>query len=334
MDVHRHSKRFHSMSRLIKSHLTLIGTTVLSLLLSGCFSSDNHQALGTLERDRVTLTATASELITEILIHEGNPVRTGQVILKLDDRKQQAAVAAALAETERARAYLSEIVNGARMEDIAAARASVGQIEARLVDANKTFQRNETLLKRKLISQSRLDQARADRDALMAEKVNAREKLQSLLNGNRPEVIEQAEASMKKALANQFLEQRKLEDLSIYATRDSWLDSLPRHLGERVSAGSTLAILLLHEAPYARIYVPEPRRAAVHVGDHVTVHIDGVKKSFLGQIRWVSLDPAFTPHYALNEKERSRLVYMAEVQLPETASDLPSGLPVQVDLPL
>ncbi|WP_448216598.1 HlyD family secretion protein [Endozoicomonas sp. 2B-B] len=334
MDVNRHETHLHSMNRLLKSHLALTTAAALTLLLSGCFSSDHHQALGTLERDRVTLTATASELITDILIPEGNPVKTGQLILKLDDRKQQAAVAATLAETERARAYLNEMVNGARMEDIAAARASVGQIEARLVDANKTFQRNEVLLKRKLISQSRLDRARAERDVLIAEKVNANEKLLSLLNGNRPEAIEQAEASVKKALANQFLEQRKLEDLSIYATRDSWLDSLPRGQGERVSAGSTLAILLLNEAPYARIYVPEPHKAAVHVGDHLTVHVDGVKTAFTGQVRWVSLDPAFTPHYALNERERSRLVYMAEVQLPETAADLPSGLPVQVDLPL
>ncbi|WP_252179293.1 HlyD family efflux transporter periplasmic adaptor subunit [Endozoicomonas sp. 4G] len=322
------------MNRLIKRHLTLIGTATLTLLLSGCFSADTHQALGTLERDRIALTATASELITDILITEGNPVKTGQLILKLDDRKQQAAVAVALAETERARAYLSEIVNGARIEDIAAARANVRQIEARLVDANKTFQRNKVLLERKLISPAKLDQARADRDALEAETAKAREKLLSLLNGNRPETIEQAEAAMKKALASQFLEQRKLEDLSIYATRDSWLDSLPRHQGERVSAGSTLAVLLADAAPYARIYIPEPHKVAVHVGDHVTVHVDGVKEAIPGKIRWLSMDPAFTPHYALNEKERSRLVYMAEVQLPETASDLPSGVPVQVDLPL
>ena len=322
------------MNRLRQNLLILACGFTVTLLLSGCFSSDAHQALGTLERDRVTLEATASELITDILIPEGSPVKTGQLILKLDNRKQLAAVAAASAEAARARAYLDEMVNGARIEDIAAARASVRQIEARLVDANKTFQRNEVLLQRKLISQSELDQARAARDALKAEKNNAREKLLSLLNGNRSETIEQAEASLSKALANQTLEEIKLDDLALYATRDSWLDSLPRHLGERVSTGSTLAILLVNEAPYARIYVPEPHKASLHVGDHVTVHIDGVDKTFLGQVRWVSLDPAFTPHYALNEKERSRLVYMAEVQLPETASDLPSGLPVQVDLPL
>ncbi|KEQ17229.1 HlyD family secretion protein [Endozoicomonas numazuensis] len=317
----------HSLQKL------LFGTTV-TLLLSGCFSSDARQALGTLERDRITLEATASELITDILIPEGSPVKMGQLILKLDDRKQLAAVAAASAEAARARAYLDEMINGARVEDIAAARANVRQIEARLVDANKTFQRNALLLQRKLISQSELDQARAARDALKAEKNNAREKLMSLLNGNRPESIAQAEASLNKALANHILEEQKLDDLSIYATRNSRLDSLPRHLGERVSAGSPLAILLVNEAPYARIYVPEPHKASLHVGDHVTIHIDGVGKTFLGQVRWISLDPAFTPHYALNEKERSRLVYMAEVQLPETAADLPSGLPVQVDLPL
>ncbi|WP_422409133.1 MULTISPECIES: hypothetical protein [unclassified Endozoicomonas] len=52
--------------------------------------------------------------MTDILIPEGNPVKTGQLILKLDDHKQQAAVAATLAETERARAYLNEMVSTAR----------------------------------------------------------------------------------------------------------------------------------------------------------------------------------------------------------------------------
>ncbi|CSD20243.1 HlyD family secretion protein [Vibrio cholerae] len=69
------------------------------------------------------------------------------------------------------------------------------------------------------------------------------------------------------------------------------------------------------------------------VGQTVTVHVDGIKDQYQGKIRWVANEPSFTPYYALTEKERSRLMYLAEVDLPESAMDLPSGLPAQVDLP-
>jgi HlyD family secretion protein len=63
------------------------------------------------------------------------------------------------------------------------------------------------------------------------------------------------------------------------------------------------------------------------------VHVDGAEESFTGRVRWIAQEPAFTPYYALNSSERSRLVYLAEVQLPDTAANLPAGLPVQVELP-
>ena len=61
----------------------------------------------------------------------------------------------------------------------------------------------------------------------------------------------------------------------------------------------------------------------VSVGDKLAVHIDGADRIYTGTLRQVALDPAFTPHYALNEKERARLVYLAEVQLPPSAAELP-----------
>ncbi|HDY8081979.1 TPA: hypothetical protein RQL02_004964, partial [Vibrio vulnificus] len=43
-------------------------------------------------------------------------------------------------------------------------------------------------------------------------------------------------------------------------------------------------------------------------------------------------EASFTPYYALTEEERSRLMYLAEVDLTEAAHALPSGVPTQVDL--
>jgi len=61
--------------------------------------------------------------------------------------------------------------------------------------------------------------------------------------------------------------------------------------------------------------------------------VDGYEKTFDGKLRWVSQDPAFTPYYGLNSRDRALLMYLAEIDLPESAKDLPSGLPVQVDIP-
>ena len=97
--------------------------------------------------------------------------------------------------------------------------------------------------------------------------------------------------------------------------------------------GSPVAVLVTGEVPFARVYVPEPARVNVRVGDSLTVHVDGIDSPFEGRVRWISTDPAFSPYYALNQEDRSRLMYLAEIDLPKAAADLAVGIPVQVDMP-
>ena len=69
------------------------------------------------------------------------------------------------------------------------------------------------------------------------------------------------------------------------------------------------------------------------IGDKLTVQVDGLDQSLEGKVRWISTEPAFTPYYALNQAERANLMYLAEIMLPDTAIDLPNGIPAQVLLP-
>ncbi|MBT8075709.1 MAG: hypothetical protein KJN61_04505, partial [Gammaproteobacteria bacterium] len=84
---------------------------------------------------------------------------------------------------------------------------------------------------------------------------------------------------------------------------------------------------------YARIYVPETLRSSVQPGRKLDVRIDGQERVFEGTVRWVSADASFTPYFALTEHDRSRLSYLAEVDVPG-ASSLPSGVPLEVDFPV
>lgn len=319
-------------------------TTLKSLAMRGllfmaaahlCACSDNsaNLALGTLERDRVVLKATAAEIITQLPIAEGSDVKAGDLLLQLDDRRQLALVAKADANLASASANLTKLQNGARTEDIAAARSQVKGAEAQLIEAQKTFARAETLVSKKLAGAAELDTARAKRDSAQANLDKAQDNLSLLTNGTREEDLQEAEAQVALAKAALELEQYNLGELSIRATSNARLDHLPKHLGERTSIGEAVATLLDKNAPYARIYVPETHRLKITAGQELVIHVDGLAQAQTGKLRWISQDPAFTPYFALNSSDRARLVYLAEVQLPTSAANLPSGLPVQVELP-
>ncbi len=309
----------------------ILGTFVITLL-TACSKDDGQQALGTLERDRVTFTATSSEIIRALPIKEGSQVTEGEVLVQLDTKNQETILARAIAEQAKADAYLLKLTNGERPEDIAAAQARVARAEAQLTEAQKNYQRKAELVRKKLISQSEKDTALAARDSARAELDSSQEEFSKLTAGSRPEDIEQAKAELMAAKADVALQQQKLAELTITATRDGLLDNLPFNLGERVPVNSIVAVIQASRVPYARVYVPATYRVNFIPGKAVQVHVDGVEKPLEGTVRWVATEPSFTPYFALTEEERSRLMYLAEVDLQDSAESLPSGIPAQVDL--
>lgn len=305
----------------------------LVIFIGACDRSTESLALGTLERDRIAHTATASEVVVALPVPQGNRVQKGTLLVKLDDQLQKTQVDRAAAQLAQARANLEKLRHGARSEEIAAARANIAAVRSVLVEHQANYQRVLNLKKQNLISQAELDKARAAQDSSQANLEGAQEALLELTNGTREEDLHAGEALVKVAMANLAAEEKHLADLSVVATRDGILDNLPWNLGERVTVGSPLAIVMAGVAPYARIYVPEPYRVKIRVGDSLRVRIDGVDEPIAGVVRWISNDPAFTPYYALNQEERSRLMYRAEIQLPDSAAELPGGVPVQVEMP-
>jgi len=314
------------------SNLFILSLVLISL--SACDNSKPGIALGTLERERIAHTATVSEVITALPISAGSQVTKGTVLVKLDDTLQRAQVAKAKAEMQQAKANLEKVHNGARAEEVADASAQVAGAKAALVKSEANYQRAKVLIKKELASQATLDSTIASRDENTARLQSAQENLLKLINGARIEDLQIAKAIFATAIAVLDSEEKKLSDLTITAKRAGLLDNLPWNLGERVTQGSPVAIVLAGSAPFARVYVPEPYRVNVKVSDKLSVKIDGLAAPIMGTVRWISAEPAFTPYYALNQAERANLMYLAEVQLPDSAAELPMGVPAQVLLPM
>lgn len=290
------------------------------------------QALGTLEYDRITLPAPAAERIVAMDVREGQPVRAAQPLLRLDPSRTEAELAAAKAQARQRRDVLAELEAGPRVENIAQARANVAAADAQAREAQAYYRRLLPLQGKSYVAAADLDRARAAAGNAQGQLRAARAALDELLHGTRPEQIAQARANVAAADALVAAQQVLRRKLDIVAPRAGRIDSLPYKLGDQAPVGAPVAILLAGGAPYARIYVPEQQRAAVHVGDALDVFVAGRDRPYAGRVRMVRSEPSFTPYYALIGEDAARLSYLAEVALGDAAADLPAGLPVRVEL--
>lgn len=300
-----------------------------ALLLVACQPTP-PDALGSLEYDRISVPAPAAERIDAIAVREGETVAAGKVLMTLDARRVDAQTRAAQADALRAREAAALLERGARSEAIAQVRAQLAAAQAQAGEAASRYRRLQPLGRQRLVAAIDVDNARAASETAAAQVQVARQALDTLLHGNRPEEIAQGRAAQAAAEAQAQAQQVTLDKLTVTAPRAGRIDSLPFKPGDQPGVGAPLAVMLVGEAPHARIYVPERLRPDVRVGDAATVEVEGRDQRWKGTVRMIRSEPAFTPYFALTGDDAARLSYLAEVQLGEDARDLPAGLPVRV----
>jgi len=320
-------------SRLVRTRFGLGLGLGLAALLSACTRDGGVPAVGTVERHRFEIAATATEQIVAMPVREGQAVRQGEVVAELDGGSLAANRASVAAQASQLRHRLDELVHGARSEEMVQAQAQVAAAKAQNDQAQKDYERLSDLVARGLVAQAQVDQQRQLRDTSAASLRSASAGLELLQRGTRSEQLEQARASLRSA--ESLLQQQDvlLGRLKLVAPVDGVIEALPYRLGERPPVGAPVVIMLAGGMPYARVYIPEPQRAPLRAGQALTVRVDGVARPFAGTLRYIAGEASFTPYYALTQRDRSRLAFLAEIDLTEPeARDLPAGVPVEVML--
>lgn len=140
----------------------------------------------------------------------------------------------------------------------------------------------------------------------------------------------EAWARLREAEAGVTVSRKHRADLDLRAPSAGVVDQIAFDPGERVPLGAVLVVLLEDGDPWVRVWVPEDRLALARPGTPAHVRLDGVPGPLHGAILDVSREPAFTPHYALTERERTHLVYEARVAIHDAPAGLRPGLPAEV----
>jgi HlyD family secretion protein len=290
---------------------------------------------GNVDLRQVQLAFNNSERISAVLVQEGDRVRRGQVLARLDTSRLEPQVAQAAAQAEAQRQVFTRLRNGSRPEEIAQARANVESAEADLVNARRRYQRLVRLVGVRAASQEDLDNARAARDMAEAKLAVNQKALDLTLAGPRQEEIAEAEARLRANEAQLALLRQQLADAKLVAPAAAVVRTRLLEPGEMSSPQRPVLALALTNPKWVRAYVSEPDLGKVHPGLAAAVAVDSFPdRRFDGWVGFISPVAEFTPKAVQTEELRTSLVYEVRVFVKDPSDELRLGMPATVYLPL
>jgi len=308
--------------------LAAVGSLAGPLL--GCGNSANRQlihASGHIEATEVRLAAKVGGRLVSLPGWEGDRVKAGEVVAKLDTADPEHDLARARAELAGADARLRLLLAGTRLEDIQRAEAELARAEADLAGAVLDSNRLEGLADRGTATLKARDDART-RKAMLERVVAAdRAEVAKLKAGPRPQEIEQARAQKAAAEATVATIEQRISDATVLAPRDGVITSRASEPGEVLPPGALLYILTDIARPWVNVYADEPSLSRIHLGDPVKVRVDGRKEDFTGKVTYVSQVAEFTPKNVQTPEERAKLVFRVKVGLDNPDGIFKPGMP-------
>ncbi|MCW1916940.1 efflux RND transporter periplasmic adaptor subunit [Luteolibacter sp. GHJ8] len=297
--------------------------------------------------------------IAEVLKDEGDAVKAGELLARIDAEPYQreldqakATHLQAVASLEQAKASLVQAKAdadlkraGYRTEEVEQARASLAQAKVTMENSERAYQRQSTLVKTNGVSRQNFENAEAAYHEAEQRMKVAEASLKQLESGFRVEEVAAAEAGVGAAQAAAGAAEAavvraeaavktaeiKLQDTELKSPSDGIVITRAQEPGAIVQAGPTVLSLSLEDPVWVRAYVHEPELGKFPPGTKVEVLTDGrPDQPFHGTVGFVSPRAEFTPKTVETQELRTSLVYRMRVVVDDSDGSLRQGMPVRV----
>lgn len=306
-------------------------TFLLSDRLGG--AEDGLTLYGNVEMRQVDVGFRVAGRLQAALVEEGDRVRAGALLARLDIKPFEDALAQATAETGVRAADLDRLEAGLRPAEIARAQAKVAEFEATRRVARQTYERRRELLASGAVSQQAFDEAAARLREAEARLDAAGKDLALAKEGFRREEIAAGRAALAAATAGAAAAETALADAALHAPTDAIVLSRVREPGSILRAGEPVFSLALDKPVWVRAYVAEKDLGRVAPGTPAEVFTDTAPdRPYRGQVGYVSPVAEFTPKTVETPDLRSDLVYQVRVIIRQPDRGLRQGMPVTVRL--
>jgi HlyD family secretion protein len=185
---------------------------------------------------KISVNSKVTGRVAWIGVEKGDKVKEGQVLVRLEDEEFRASVKQAEGMVANAKAYLQELENGSRPEEIQQAEHNLAEARATLVNDKITLDRTRDLTGQGVLSKQALDDATAKYDADQ-QKVHALEQAFRMAKiGPRPEEISRAQGALLQAEGQLAFARSQLEATLIRAPVNGTILERTAEKGELVTS--------------------------------------------------------------------------------------------------
>jgi multidrug resistance efflux pump len=212
------------------------------------------QIVGTVGLGRVVVVAgPTGGVVTEVLVREGQVVKAGEVLARLDDREARVGLARAKAAMMAADARLREAMAGATPEQAAAARLAVERADRELEIPRRQLERMRKLLERNAVGPDEVAEAESKLRLAELNRKQAELAAEHVLRGLSAAQIDMVKAEMELARADVHLAELRLDQATVRAPWNGTVLSC-----QAVAGGPASAVCILGDLDSAQVEVNVP----------------------------------------------------------------------------
>ena len=234
-------------------------------------------ALGTLLAiDRATVSIKTTGRLRAFNVDIGSAVKAGDILVQIEPRDYELRLKQTEALLAQARARLGLTVEGGD-DDVDIEKVSgVREAKALLGEAEKNVARSVRLQKEKISSEAELERAQADYQ------VNLNRYQDSIQD------VRERQALLAQRRAELEIARQQLSDTSVRAPFDGVVQQRLASMGEFVSSGSAVLVLVRVNPLKLRAEIPERQSSRIRPGQLVRLSVDGDTNSYEGTLQRVS----------------------------------------------
>jgi len=264
---------------------------------------------GRLEADEIDIDTKYAGRIAEILADEGDIVKAGQVVARMDTRDLEASLKKSQSQVLEARHAVEE------------ANANVMQQNSQVLLAEQEMDRASILVQKGFQTKEVLDQRQQQLDGANA-----------ALVASKARVIELQHA-LDAATHDVELYNVEIADNKLVAPRDGRIQYRIANIGEVLPAGGKVFAMLDTSYVYMDIYLPTEAAGKVKFGADSRIVLDAYPKIAIpAKVSFIATQAQFTPKTVETASERDKLMFRIRVRIdPERlrtrAESVRSGLP-------
>jgi HlyD family secretion protein len=274
------------------------------------------QLSGRIEAPLVDLAPKVSGRVVEVAVREGDRVKAGDLLARLDLGDTALAVEKDRQGLRSAEAKYEDLASGSRSAEIAGAEADVRDKRAAVDLARRELERQTVLLDKKVGTPRDFDRAKTDLERAEATLRASEERYRLAVEGSRRNQTDQARFDADRARVQLRQSETVAMEAEIRAPADGVILHRMAEPGLLLSAGQPALTMAFADRLYARTFVPETKLGRVRTGQKAWITVDAFPgRRFEARVAEISPDAEFTPKAVETRNERVNLVYSTKVDL-------------------